>query len=246
MLKQAVFLISCALLVSGCANHLDLGGQAFNRGQYDLAAQYWSPLAQQGNPYAQYNLGIMWEQGLGTTQKNDAEAAAWYLPAARQGHIPSMIALARIQHRLGFVESAESWLNLAARWNDQTAINSLRAWAKPIPAPDLFYAQELERQLRAERGAAAMAAGFQSLGRGLGCLAGGGRCSSSDTSYSYSPPTRTAKPAPVYQGQSSSVDDPPVPDLDLDLDLVLPGEEPTRNRCPTTSPYYLTPSCLGD
>ncbi len=246
MFKQAIFLILCALLVSGCANHLDLGGQAFNRGQYDLAAQYWNPLAQQGNPYAQYNLGIMWEQGLGTTQKNDAAASQWYLKAAQQGHTSSMIALARTQRRLGFFAPAESWLNLAARWNDQAAIDSLRVWGKPIPHPDLYYAQELERQLRAERGAAAMAAGFKSLGRGLGCLAAGGGCSSSDTSYSYSPPARATKTISTYQEENSSDDDPPVPDLDLDLDLVLPGEEPTRNRCPTTSPYYLSPSCLGD
>ena len=50
------------------------------------------------------------------------------------GHIPSMTALARIQHRLGFVESAESWLNLAARWNDQEAISSLSRLYPDRPA----------------------------------------------------------------------------------------------------------------
>ncbi len=93
-----------------------------------------------------------------------------------------------------------------------------------------------ERQLRAERGAAAMAAGFQSLGYGLGCLAGGG-CSSSGTSYSYSPPARATKTAPSYQGGDRDVYKPPVPDLNLDLRLPLGSPKPDP-RCRMPSANY--------
>ena len=241
---KSTLILVLVFIVAGCANHLDLGGQAFNRGQYDLAAEYWNPLAQQGNPYAQYNLGIMWEHGLGTTQRNEVQAGHWYLKAAKQGHTPSMTPLAGIQRRLGFVASAESWLNLAARWNDQTAIASLRAWAKPIPAPDLYYAQELDRQIDALRGEAALAAGFQSLGYALGCLAAGGGCSSSDTSYSYSPPAayqgRSSRLDLELPGRSSSVDDPPIvglgmglcsgPGLELGLGVTGGGKLPSSCR----------------
>ena len=243
-MKSTLFLV-LVFTVAGCANHLDLGGQAFNRGQYDLAAEYWNPLAQQGNPYAQYNLGIMWEHGLGTTQKNDAEASQWYLKAAQQGHTSSMVSLAQTQRRLGFFAPAESWLNLAARWNDQAEITSLRAWAKPIPAPDLYYAQELERQIDALRGEAAMAAGLESLGYALGCLAAGGGCSSSDTPYSYSPPARTATPVRTYQEGKQSRDDQPIMGMSMGLKSNL-WDKPHRNHCPITSPYYLTPVCRGE
>ena len=178
----------------------------------------------------------MWEHGLGTTQKNDAVASKWYFYAAQQGHTPSMVALARVQQRMGAAATAEKWLNLGARWNYQEAISSLRAWGKPIPAPDLYYAQELERQIRAERGAAAMAAGFESLGRGLGSWAGGGGNPSSSTPYSYSTPARTIKTIPTYQEEEQSGDDPPIvglgmglcsgPGLDLGLGVTRGGTQP--------------------
>ena len=50
--------------LSSCANQLQLGVDAYNRGDYDVAAGYWNPLAQQGNQYAEYNLGLIWEFGL--------------------------------------------------------------------------------------------------------------------------------------------------------------------------------------
>ena len=104
---------------------------------------------------------------------------------------------------------------------------------------------ELDRQIDALRGEAAMAAGLESLGSALGCLAAGGGCSSFDTSYSYSPPARTAKPVRTYQEENKTVYEPPLPDLNLDLGLPL-GKPTQKNRCPITSPYYLTPSCRGE
>ena len=41
-------------------------------------------LAEQGYAYAQYNLGLMYDNGLGVPE-NDAEAVKWYRLAAEQG-----------------------------------------------------------------------------------------------------------------------------------------------------------------
>ena len=41
--------------------------------------------ANQGAAYAQYNLGVMYENGMGVPE-NDAEAVKWYRKAADQGH----------------------------------------------------------------------------------------------------------------------------------------------------------------
>jgi TPR repeat protein len=42
-------------------------------------------LAEQGEAYAQYNLGVMYANGEGVPE-NDAEAVRWYRLAAEQGH----------------------------------------------------------------------------------------------------------------------------------------------------------------
>ena len=41
-------------------------------------------LAKQGEAYAQYNLGVMYDNGMGVPE-NDAEAVKWYRKAADQG-----------------------------------------------------------------------------------------------------------------------------------------------------------------
>ena len=51
--------------------------------------------AKQGEAYAQFNLGIMYEYGDGVPE-NDAEAVKWYRKAADQGH-------ANAQSNLGFM-----------------------------------------------------------------------------------------------------------------------------------------------
>ncbi len=42
-------------------------------------------LAEQGDAFAQYNLGIMYEDGLGVPE-DDAEAVRWFRLAAEQGY----------------------------------------------------------------------------------------------------------------------------------------------------------------
>lgn len=141
MIRIAFFLVlSC--LISGCASqNIQLGVNAYNQGNYDLAARYWNPIAQKGNPVAQYNLGLLWEQGIGSTPKNKAEASQWFLLSAQQGYIPAMVRLAKIQKENGYDDAATSWLSLAARWGNTDAINELRNWGMPIPAADLLAAQ---------------------------------------------------------------------------------------------------------
>jgi len=57
---------------------------ALERGDYATALKEWRPLAEQGVARAQYNLGIMYDNGRGVPE-NDAEAVKWYRKAAEQG-----------------------------------------------------------------------------------------------------------------------------------------------------------------
>ncbi len=71
---------------------VDEGVAANKRGDYATALRELRPLAKQGNANAQYNLGIMYENGRGFPQ-DDAEAVKWYRKAAEQGDAYAQFAL---------------------------------------------------------------------------------------------------------------------------------------------------------
>jgi len=71
------------------------GSDAYAQGDYATALKEWRPLAEQGVAGAQFNLGVMYDQGQGVPQ-DYAQAADWYLKAAEQGN-------AIVQSNLGFL-----------------------------------------------------------------------------------------------------------------------------------------------
>ena len=82
------------LCMSGAlAGPFEDGFTAVQRGDYAAALKLWKPLADQGYSDAQYNLGVMYDNGKGVPQ-DDAEALKWYRKAADQG-------LAQAQYNLG-------------------------------------------------------------------------------------------------------------------------------------------------
>ena len=78
------------------------GYEAFQRGDYEEARAAWSTLAHAGDVDAQFNLGTLYENGLGVSQ--DAQTAArWYRAAATRRVDLARLALARLQ-RIGALE----------------------------------------------------------------------------------------------------------------------------------------------
>ena len=76
--------------------------EAFQQGDYDAARAIWSKLAYAGDVDAQFNLGTLYENGLGV--EADAEQAArWYRAAALRRVDLARLALARLQ-RTGVLE----------------------------------------------------------------------------------------------------------------------------------------------
>ena len=59
-----VLLLSSALVQAG----FDEGLVAADKGDYQTAFKEWKPLAEQGGAAAQYNLGIMYDNGQGIAQ----------------------------------------------------------------------------------------------------------------------------------------------------------------------------------
>ena len=174
--------MTVTILLTGCASQsINLGVNAYNQGNYDLAASYWNPIAKKGEPVAQYNLGLLWEQGLGSTPLNKAEASQWFLLSAKQGYVPAMVRLARIQKENGAEEAAISWFNIAARWGNTDAISALQSWKKSVPPADLLAAQQYRDAVSRQAAINALGDAAYQLGRAIG---GGG---SGRTSSSYTP-----------------------------------------------------------
>jgi TPR repeat protein len=65
---------------------LDAAMKAWATGDYSSAAKLLKPRADEGDPEAQFNLGLYYFQGLGG-DRNYAEAAKLFRGAAEQGHV---------------------------------------------------------------------------------------------------------------------------------------------------------------
>ena len=76
------------LLVGNPAFSADFqkGLTAYESGDYATALREWKPLAEQGDAFAQYNIGLMYEIGDGVPQ-DDKTAVKWFRLAADQGHV---------------------------------------------------------------------------------------------------------------------------------------------------------------
>jgi len=114
------------------ADALARGTAAYSRGDYVLAAQQLSPLAQQGNAKALGLLGYLYEHGFGEPQDYDA-AADFYTRGAVQGNPFAQAMLGLMYDKghgvpLDFI-LAYKWLNLAAartQGHEQEAFARLR------------------------------------------------------------------------------------------------------------------------
>ena len=71
--------------VSAQAQDWAKGFSAYEGGDFATALKEWRPLAEQGDADAQYNLGVMYDNGDGVAQ-DYAEAVRWFRLAAEQGY----------------------------------------------------------------------------------------------------------------------------------------------------------------
>lgn len=96
--RLGLLLLSLGLLAPGGAVAADYadGLAAFQAGDYAKAHEVWQALAGQGEAAAQYGLGVLYEQGLGAVDQDEARAVQWYERAVEQG-------VAAAQNNLGLM-----------------------------------------------------------------------------------------------------------------------------------------------
>src|SRR5512140_1259738 len=83
LLRFAALLL-LALAAPTFATPLEDGLEAFKAKDYAKAAALWTPLAEAGDPTAQYRLGTLYAEGQGVPQDDDI-AFKWFLRAAEKG-----------------------------------------------------------------------------------------------------------------------------------------------------------------
>jgi uncharacterized protein len=126
MLKAivAALIIATGLARVVTAGPLEDGLVAAEHRDYATAIRLWGPLAEQGNPDAQYNLGLAYEYGRGVT-RDHAAAANWFRKAANQGLAVAQLSLGVLyENGLGVPQdfaSAVSWYQKAANQGNTAA-----------------------------------------------------------------------------------------------------------------------------
>lgn len=91
--------VSAAPTTPAAGSRENEAAAAYQREDYAKALQIWRPLADEGFPTAQVNLGLMYENGRGV-QQDYAEAAQWFRKAADRGDAQGQLNLGRL-YRLG-------------------------------------------------------------------------------------------------------------------------------------------------
>ena len=120
------------LLASVWSNHVlagfDEGVAAYEAGNLPLAVKEFRAAADKGDANSQFNIGLMYEQGIGVG-KDEREAVAWYRKAAEQGNSNAQYNLAVLYEngrgtKVDFVQ-ARQWYRKAAAQGDELAVGNL-------------------------------------------------------------------------------------------------------------------------
>lgn len=138
------------LLVAGVARaDFAAGVDAYQKGDYVTAAKEWRPLAEGGSAAAQYNLGLLYYDGLGVPQ-DYSEAVMWFKRSADQDYTEA-------QHDLGamygagkgvkrdYVE-AYKWMNICAAKGNAGCLTQRDLLTKKLKPAQITQAQRLSTE----------------------------------------------------------------------------------------------------
>jgi uncharacterized protein len=158
MRKPPLFpaLLVLPLLIAALPASADFhaGLDAFQKGDYVEAAKQWHPLADDGDPVAQYNLGLLYLDGKGVPQ-SPTEAANWFRRAAEQDYTEA-------QHNLGAMYGsgqgvkrdyiqAYKWLNICAAKGNLGCMTQRDLIAKKLKSGQLTEAQRLATEFKPQK-----------------------------------------------------------------------------------------------
>ena len=109
------------LAAPAAAQSVKAGIQAWQKSDYAAAIRIWRPLAEKGDPDAQFNLAQAYRLGRGVTT-NLAAAQTWLERAANQGHVDAQTTLGLLLFQGGNRAAGLRWLKSAADKDDPRAM----------------------------------------------------------------------------------------------------------------------------
>ena len=127
-----------ALILGGCSEY-DQARRIYVQGRYDDAFGRMLKMAQAGDNRAQYDVAMMYVQGIGTTKELEL-GFGWMIEAAKSGNIGAMNELGAIyESGVGAQRNlpvAFQWYRLAARADDSIGqFNVANMYARGIGVP---------------------------------------------------------------------------------------------------------------
>ena len=84
-ITRPIAILLAFLFSAAWAQSFEEGMTAYKEGNYETAFEVFQSLAEEGDAFAQFNVGAMYNNGEGVPA-DDSEAVRWYRAAAEQGH----------------------------------------------------------------------------------------------------------------------------------------------------------------
>jgi TPR repeat protein len=131
----AASILALSFVASLAADSLEDAVAAYRRADYATALRLYGSLAHQGLDVAQFNLGLMYDNGQGVS-KDEAEATKWYRLAADQGRADAQYQLGHLYYKQTNYAEAVRWFRLAAdqgRADAQSNLGAMYAEGDGIP-----------------------------------------------------------------------------------------------------------------
>ncbi len=122
------------------------GLSAYQKGDYVTAAKEWRPLADQGDPAVQFNLGLLYLDGQGVPLDLD-QAVKWFTRSAEQDYEKAQLNLGAMYSvgkgvKRDYVQ-AYKWLNICASKGNAKCVAQRDLVAQKLNASKLASAQHL-------------------------------------------------------------------------------------------------------
>ena len=151
-MKKLLFTLLFLTFGTAWGGALEDGFAAYERRDYATAVKLWRPLAEKGNAYAQFTLGVMYEDGEGVAQ-DYKEAVRLYVLAAEQGYVTSQTNLGNMYYEGKGVPQdyalAHMWSNIASAAGDANATKNRDIIAKEMTPQQIEKAQEMAKACQA-------------------------------------------------------------------------------------------------
>ncbi len=139
------------LVLTAAASDFNTGLRAYEKKDYTAAANEWRPLAEKGDAPSQFNLGLLYVDGLGVPQ-DYSQAVNWFERSAQQDYAKAQLNLGALYAtgkgiKRDYVQ-AYKWLNICAAKGDQKCVAQRDLVGQKLKPKQIATAQHLASEFK--------------------------------------------------------------------------------------------------